>query len=158
MSKGKITRLEARKYLAELVYPDEMRGSSEDKERVTKRIRNRVNRAIDKGEIDSDSNMADVSFCKWVISEYKIDRQPWMTEIRTRVSATFLMPISYSPKLPDDPTELENNYTDMFFEIESLKGKIAELEKENAEQKEMLKNRRKRAADAGKQGGRGREK
>ncbi|MGZ8245298.1 hypothetical protein [Methylomagnum sp.] len=157
MSKGKITRLEARKYLAELVYPDEMRGSSKDKEKVNNRIRNRVERAKKKGEI-SDSDMADVSFCKWVISEYKIDRQPWMTEIRTRVSASCVMPISYSPKLPDDPIEVENNYIDMFFEIESLKGKIAELEKENAEQKEMLKNRRKWAADAGKQGGRGREK
>ena len=139
-NKPKITRNEARRWLAVLLYPKEMAGDNDAKRVVRNRLRNRIDRAVESGEITTTSNMADVPFCLWLRKEYQISPQEWFPEAATRtpIETTIILPWRGLPHIPDDPNELREWAIERWSETRELEKRIKELENDNQALRDRL--------------------
>ena len=162
MATNLLSRSEAHKEIASVLYPDDVLDSAR------RRVSERCRRAVKKGEIPK-GNYADEAFCRWVLAEWPgLGWQGWMTpEVMINVmNAHLVLPallVSASGfGVPHEKETLESGYIKaeserqrLLEENTELKAHATDLESRNNELALRLKNRLKKQSDSGKKGGRG---
>ena len=155
-----ISRTQAYKEIARLVYPDE------PVDIVSQRVRQRAYRAQQAGKFTA-SPLADASFCNWARDTWPcLPRQSWMPLRTFDLTASDVYGIGERPPsatvTPSDPEEVKRRLLEFAEQLEAARLerdeaiKALEAEREAREAAEYrLKHRLKKQSDSGKKGGRG---